>query len=63
MKASKNKSGSKKISLEDQYNEIMSGAPDDITKFSKWEMVGDMYKQFSLYDWSQYDTVVSSNII
>lgn len=31
--------------------------------FSKWEKTGDVYKQFSIYDTSKYETISSSNII
>ena len=31
--------------------------------YSKWEKVGDVYKQFSIYDTSKYESMSSSNII
>ena len=31
--------------------------------YSKWEKVGDVYKQFSIYDTSKYESISSSNII
>lgn len=31
--------------------------------FSKWEKVGDVYKQYSIYDTSKYETKLSSSTI
>ena len=39
----------KNISLEDMYKKMMSTLPSPNLDFSKWEMTGDVYKQFSIY--------------
>ena len=53
----------KKISLEDMYKKMMSTLPSLNLDFSKWEKTGDVYKQFSIYDTSKYETMSSSNTI
>lgn len=53
----------RKISLEDMYKKMMSTLPSLNLDFSKWEKTGDMYKQFSIYDTSKYETLSSSNTI
>ena len=53
----------RKISLEDMYKKMMSTLPALNLDFSKWEKTGDMYKQFSIYDTSKYETMSSSNTI
>ena len=53
----------RKISLEDMYKKMMSILPSLNLDFSKWEKTGDMYKQFSIYDTSKYETMSSSNTI
>ena len=53
----------KNISLEDMYKKMMSTLPSPNLDFSKWEMTGDVYKQFSIYDTSKYETMSSSNTI
>lgn len=53
----------KNISLEDMYKKMMSTLPSFNLDFSKWEKTGDVYKQFSIYDTSKYETMSSSNTI
>ena len=53
----------KNISLEDMYKKMMSTLPSLNLDFSKWEKTGDVYKQFSIYDTSKYETMSSSNTI
>ena len=53
----------KHISLEDVYKKMMSTLPSANYDYSKWEKVGDVYKQFSIYDTSKYESMSSSNII
>lgn len=60
MNDSKNKSN---ISLEDMYKKMMGTLSSTNFDFSKWEKTGDVYKQFSIYDTSKYETISSSNII
>ena len=42
---------------------MMSTLPSANYDYSKWEKVGDVYKQFSIYDTSKYESMSSSNII
>ena len=51
------------ISLEDMYRKMMSTLSSANYDYSKWEKVGDVYKQFSIYDTSKYESMSSSNII
>lgn len=60
MNDSKDKSN---ISLVDVYKKMMSTLPSSNLDFSKWEKTGDVYKQFSIYDTSKYETISSSNIL
>ena len=60
MNDSKDKSN---ISLEDMYKKMMRTLSSTNFDFSKWEKTGDVYKQFSIYDTSKYETISSSNII
>lgn len=60
MNDSKDKSN---ISLEDMYKKMMGTLSSTNFDFSKWEKTGDVYKQFSIYDTSKYETISSSNII
>lgn len=54
----------KKITLEDKYKIMMGTFPSlNNRNFSKWEKTGDVYKQFSIYDTSKYETMSSSNTI
>lgn len=53
----------KKNSLEDMYKKMISTLPSLNLDFSKWEKTGDVYKQFSIYDTSKYETMSSSNTI
>lgn len=53
----------KHISLEDVCKKMMSTLPSANYDYSKWEKVGDVYKQFSIYDTSKYESMSSSNII
>ena len=50
------------ISLEDKYEELMKDFNMPIMKNSNNCMEEGVYKQFSLYDYSIYDTQISSNI-
>ena len=60
MNDSKDKSN---ISLEDMYKKMMGTLSSSNLDFSKWEKIGDVYKQFSIYDTSKFETISSSNII
>lgn len=58
-----NRKNDKCLSLEDMYNEMMSLLSSKSYDFSKWEKEGDLYRQFSIYDTSQYESKLSSSII
>lgn len=49
-------------SLEQQYNELMKSATQNVVTNNAWEKEGDMYRLFNLHDTSKYDTVLSSNV-
>lgn len=51
------------VSLEDMYKKMMGTLSSINHDFSKWEKVGDVYKQFSIYDTSKYESKSSSSII
>ena len=53
----------KHISLDDVYKKMMSTLSSANYDYSKWEKVGDVYKQFSIYDTSKYESMSSSDII
>lgn len=53
----------KKSSLEDMYKKMMCTQTSINHNFSKWEKVGDVYKQYSIYDTSKYETKLSSSTI
>jgi hypothetical protein len=53
----------KHMSLEDMYKIMMGTLSSANQDFSKWEKVGDVYKQFTIYDTSKYESISSSNII
>lgn len=53
----------KEISLEDIYKKMMCTQTSTNPDFSKWEKVGDVYKQYSIYDTSKYETKLSSSTI
>lgn len=53
----------KEISLEDMYKKMMCTQTSINSNFSKWEKVGDVYKQYSIYDTSKYETKLSSSTI
>lgn len=53
----------KHISLEDVHKKMMSTLSSVNYDYYKWEKVGDVYKQFSIYDTSKYESMSSSNII
>ena len=57
------KKNDKSISLEEVYKKMMSTLFSANYDYSKWEKVGDVYKQFSIYDTSKYESMSSSNII
>lgn len=46
------------IDLEQEYLEVMKDATVLPTRVLSWEKVGDLYKQFSLYDYSKYTTSI-----
>ena len=58
-----NRKNDKCLSLEDMYNEMTSLLSSKSYDFSKWEKEGDLYRQFSIYDTSQYESKLSSSII
>ena len=58
-----NRKNDKCLSLEDMYNEVMSILSSKSYDFSKWEKEGDLYRQFSIYDTSQYESKLSSSVI
>ena len=51
------------IPLEDMYKKMMSALSSANYDYSKWEKTGDVYKQFSIYDTSKYESISSSSII
>lgn len=51
------------VSLEDMYEEMMHTQSSINYDFSKWEKTGDVYKQFSIYDTSKYETTLSASTI
>lgn len=63
MKEIKNTQPNKCNSLEDVYHSLMKNAQNNILTFSQWEKTGDVYKQYSIYDTSKYETMLSSNTI
>lgn len=60
MKDNKN---NKSNSLEDMYKKMMYTQSSVNYDFSKWEKTGDVYKQYSIYDTSKYETMLSSSTI
>ena len=58
-----NDKNNKSVSLEDMYKKMMHTKSSVNYDFSKWEKTGDVYKQFSIYDTSKYETVLSSSTI
>lgn len=58
-----NRKNDKCLSLEDMYNEMTSLLSSKSYDFSRWEKEGDLYRQFSIYDTSQYESKLSSSII
>ena len=53
----------KDVPLEDMYKKMMCTQTSINPNFSKWEKVGDVYKQYSIYDTSKYETILSSSTI
>lgn len=53
----------KNVSLEDMYKKMMHTQFSVNYDFSKWEKTGDVYKQYSIYDASKYETMLSSSTI
>lgn len=51
------------VSLEDMYKKMMCTLTSTNSDFSKWEKIGDIYKQYSIYDTSKYETILSSSTI
>ena len=58
-----NDKNNKRVPLEDMYNKMMHTQSSINYDFSKWEKTGDVYKQFSIYDTSKYETILSSSTI
>ncbi len=58
-----NDKNNKSVSLEDMYKKMMHTKSSVNYDFSKWEKTGDVYKQFSIYDTSKYETILSSSTI
>lgn len=57
----------KEVSLVTQYEEIMkdgniSFSSDSGIITGKWEKSGDLYKKFSIYDYSKYTTATKASI-
>ena len=53
----------KDVPLEDMYKKMMCTLTPTNPDFSKWEKIGDVYKQCSIYDTSKYETILSSSTI
>ena len=53
----------KTVSLEDIHKKMMSTLSSANYDYSKWEKTRDVYKQFSIYDTSKYESISSSSII
>lgn len=53
----------KSVALEDMYKEMMHTQSSVNCDFSKWGKSGEVYKQFSIYDTSKYETILSSSTI
>ena len=53
----------KDVPLEDMYKKMMCTLTPTNPDFSKWEKIGDVYKQYSIYDISKYETILSSSTI
>ena len=53
----------KTASLEDMYKKMMSTLSSTHNSFSTWEKTGEVYKQFSIYDTSKYESSSCSSII
>lgn len=51
------------ISLEDMYNKMMENVDHKQFMYSSWEKIGDIYKRYSIYETSKYDTKLSSSIL
>lgn len=43
----------KDVPLEDMYKKMMCTLTPTNPDFSKWEKIGDVYKQYSIYDTSK----------
>lgn len=56
-----NKSDNEK-SFEEEYRRLMKNAPDKSIVSTEWTKNGDMFKKFSLYDESKYETSFSSSL-
>lgn len=57
----------KEVSLVTQYEEIMKDSNISFSSDSgiitgKWEKSGDLYKKFSIYDYSKYTTATKASI-
>lgn len=53
----------KDVPLEDMYKKMMCTLTPTNPDFSKWEKIGDVYKQYSIYDTSKYETILYSSTI
>lgn len=49
-------------SFEEEYRRLMENAPDKSLVSTEWAKNGDMFKKFSLYDESKYETSFSSSL-
>lgn len=58
-----NSKNNRDISLEEMYKKIMSTSSSTNSVFFHWEKTGDVYKQYSIYDTSKYETMLSSSTV
>jgi len=49
--------------LEEMYNKMMESVDHKQFTHSSWEKTGDIYKQYSIYETTKYDTKLSSSIL
>lgn len=57
------KEKSKEIALENEYRKLVSTLYSQTSVYQKWEKTGDVYKKYSIYDTSKYETVLSSSLM
>lgn len=53
----------KVVSLEDMYNNMLLSSQTTNNNHTEWAKVGDVYKKYSIYDSSKYETILSTSII